>query len=375
MATHSKKSSFSKFWLVFFILVTLAIVLIIAGLMHLWQVMLMYEQSTPNYALQNFETYFEGEQYALLAQNSQIKDNPYEPNSTRSDVYTQNINSGELSFGRLATGNTSVQHNYQVKAGDNVIGGFKLVFVDEGMFGYWQITEPTITQQLWGEVTVRLPQTSQLNINGVTAQADLITQNDIPYDMLSKLPEDITQPYKTEYSFTDLTAQPTVSIISETGEETIINLQSEAPWIIEEQNSDTNTLPQYYGNTTLPQPNEDITQLEEMAFEDAENYSRYLSNDNTFSQLSRRLLPDSQIYSEMRSMETMFYTEHTRVSFDDATASNFTSYSNDIFSVDMHYTYTVYRGENRPYEFDTNIALVYVRYDDSWRIGDIRIIN
>ncbi len=375
MAMHSKKTSFSKFWFVFFILVTLTITLICVGFTYLWKVMVVYEQSTPKHAMQNLEDVFALEQYSVLSHNSQLIINPYESDEIRSEVYSQNLNGGELNIGRLSTGSTSTQQNYQVKAGDNIIGGFTLIFVDEGMFGHWEVTQPTITQKMWGEVTVRLPATTKLSINGINAQQDLITQADIPYDVLERLPESVEQPYLTEYHLTDLMAEPTLSITHETGEKTIITLKTEAMWTLQEQDDTHNNFAKYYGEISLPQPTEDIDELKEMAFEDAENYSLYISNDNSFSSLASRLLPNSTIYSEMRYMDTMFYTEHTRVSFEDETATNFTYYSDDIFSVDVSYTYTVYRGEHRPYVFDTNITFVYVRYNDNWRIGDIRITS
>ncbi len=375
MVTYKKKQGRSKFWVVFTILVALTLALIAAGLVYLWQVMIMYEQSTPDYAMQNLEDIFKQEQYGVLAQNAQIIDNPYEPNEIRQEVYGHSVGGGELKIGRLATGNTSTLQNYQVKAGEDIIGGFKLAFVDEGMFGHWQIEQPVIAPEMWGEVTVRAPATAQLAFNGVNAQQDVIAQTDIPYEILARLPESVEQPMQTEYRLTDLMREPTINVTDDQGEQLAVALLDSSPWHTEAQSDEARGVSQYYGSVALPQPQEDLEALQAMAFNDAENYSRYLSDDNSFSQIATRLLPRSNIYYEMSAMETMFYTPHTRVSFTDEVASNFVQYSEDIFSVDIKYTYTVYRGENRPYVFDTNIALVYVRYGDNWRVGDIKILS
>ncbi len=367
-----KIKSLPKFWRIYIIIVLVFLVAIAAGLVYLWNAMDEYEKSTPEYALAAVDAVFSAEQYDSLAENAKIENSVYESNQSRSDLLQDRLDAGQLQTARIAGEGTATQHVYQVKNEEHVIGSFNLVYKDEGMFGYWQIENPQISPLLWGEVTVRLPSTYQLNINGVPAGEEIISQVDVPYDELMKLSDDIVKPSQTEYVISNLYAQPSLSVVNELGDEAEMSVLEEAPWTVA-FSQDAEEQAQYYALPQLPQPAEDIAALQAMAIADAENYSRFLSDDNSFTQLAARLMPGSDIYKEMSMMETMFYTPHTSVSFTDEKTNNIVRYSDDIFGIDVDYLYTVFRGQHRPYLFDTKVTFIYVRWDGGWRIGDIQI--
>ncbi len=370
----TQKREKSKFWRVYTALVLVIIALIAAGLFYLWHVMQAYEESTPEYALQVAADFFSAEQYEQLAENAGIVASPYESNDIRRAVLEEQLSGGELQTVRMADGSTEAEQSYQVKAGDSVIGTMKLVFEEEGMFGHWTVVDPQINPSLWGELVVRMPQTAQLYINDVPAGAETVSQASLPYEALEKLPEEIARPVQTEYLIQNLTTAPNLRAVDEFGNELTITLHEDAPWLgAEEQSAEPQNTSRHYATVALPGTTEDVATLQAMALEDAENYSRYLSNDNSFTTLAARLLPNSTIYSEMRAMETMFYTPHTSVSFTDAVADNIQQYNQDIFSIDAEYLYTVFRGNDDPYPFETKLTLLYVRDGDGWRIGDIQI--
>ncbi len=367
-----KIKSLPKFWRIYIIVVLVFLVAIAGGLIYLWNAMAEYEKSTPEYALAAVDAVFAADQYDQLAENAKIENSLYESNDVRSALLQERLDAGQLQTARMAGEGTATQHVYQVKNEENIIGSFNLVYKDEGMFGYWQIENPQIIPVLWGEVTVRLPSTYQLIINGVPAGEELVLQTDVAYDELEKLSDDVAKPTQTEYSIANLYAQPSISVIDELGGEMDISILEEAPWTVAfSQEAEQQT--QYYAEPQLPQPTEDLAGLQAMAIADAENYSRFLSDDNSFTQLAARLLPGSGIYKEMSMMETMFYTPHTSVSFTDEKTNNIVRYSDDIFGIDVDYLYTVFRGQHRPYLFDTKVTFIYVRWDGGWRIGDIQI--
>ncbi len=370
----SKNAKVSNFWKIYLTVVITVIVLICIGLAYLWHVMGLYEQSTPAYAMQSIESVYNKDQYVLLAQNAGIEDNIYESNDARSELFHTQLSSGELKSKRLAKGSTDTEQNYQVKAGDEVIGSFKLVFVDEGMFGHWQITHPQITPKMWGNLTITIPASAQLSVNGIPCESSAITQTDIPFELLEKLPDDIVTPVQTRYEIRNLMAAPTVNVTDENGNALNVSITNESVQMASAQQDET-ALDTYTAKVDLSHKGENAEDLKAMALSDAENYSRFLSNDNKFSQIAPRLLGGSQIYADLSIMETMFYTPHTRVSFTEPVADNIIHYTDNIFSIDANYNYTVYRGEDRPYVFDTNITLVYVKHNDIWRIADIKILS
>ncbi len=370
----SKNTKVSNFWKIYLAVVITAIILICAGLIYLWQVMNYYEQSTPTYAIQSLESVYNKDQYVLLAQNAGIEENIYESNDVRSELFHAQLSGGKLKSKRLAKGSTDTEQNYQVKVGDEIIGSFKLVFVDEGMFGHWKVTHPKIAPKMWGNLSVTIPSSAQLSVNGVRCDSADIVQTDIPFELLEKLPDDIATPGQTRYEITNLMAEPTVNVTDENGNALNVSIATVSAQQADTQ-QDENALNTYTAAVDLSKESENAEDLKAMALSDAENYSRFLSNDNKFSQIAPRLLGGSQIYSDLSIMETMFYTPHTRVSFTEPVADNIIHYNDSIFSIDANYIYTVYRGEDRPYVFDTNITLVYVKYNDNWRIADIKILS
>ncbi len=364
----------SSFWKIYITVIIVFLIAISAGLFYLWHVMDAYEQSTPEYALQVAADYFTPEQYEQLAENAGIVASPYESNDIRRAVLEEQLGGGELQTTRMAEGGSDEAQFYQVKAGDSIIGSMELVFEDVGMFGRWSVQQPQINPSLWGELTIRLPSTAQLYINEVPAGNETISQSEIPYPQLEKLPQNIVQPTQTEYRVQNLTTSPSLRAVDAAGNELALNLQEEMPWpVAEGQVPAESDVTMYYASAVLPAPQGDVSALQAMALEDCETYSRYLSNDNSFTSLAVRLVPDSDIYAEMRAMETMFYTPHTSVSFTEAVADNLQQYNEDIFTIDTQYLYTVFRGNDQPYPFDTKLTLVYVRDGDNWLIGDIQI--
>ncbi len=371
---RSKNPTISKFWKIYLAVVISVLVIIGASLAYLWHVMNLYEQSTPAYAMQALENVYSKDEYIILAQNSEIEDSAYESNDVRSKLFQSRLQGGELKSTRFSQGGSDTEQMYQVKAGDEIIGSFSLVFVDEGMFGYWRIEKPKITPKMWGNLTVTIPQNANLTVNGVPVQSSDITQENLPYELLRNLPDDITKPGQKCYEIKNLMAQPTLSVTDEHGNvlETLIEQKDVHAQSVQQEQASLNS---YVGIVNLSVERDNSQELKDMALRDSENYSRFLSNDNKFSQISPRLMYGSQIYRDLSIMETMFYTPHTRVSFTEPVADNIIYYNDDIFSIDTNYIYTVYRGEDRPYIFDTSLTLVYVKYNDNWRIGDIKILS
>jgi len=96
----------------------------------------------------------------------------------------------------------------------------------------------------------------------------------------------------------------------------------------------------------------------------------YTSRDADFAALSKRLCRPAPIYSFLRKMETIFYTDHTRVAFTDGQTGNFRKFSPSCLAIDVDYVYCVYRGK-REYRFPTKATFVYWKTDKNCLIADI----
>ncbi len=365
-----KKLRFSWFWFIYIILVLATIGAIAYGLDYLWKVMEEYETSTSENGLVGYEELFISSDYLQLAESSGVVANEYEPESIRKANYEGMLDDGELSIARLSSGGTDTMQPYQVYAGETIIGNFELSFVDEGMFGRWQTGNPSIKPVLWGDVSIRMPATATLYINDIKVKDDCRIAENIPYEQLDNLPERVTRPTMSDYRITNFYEKPTVRIVAETGEELPVEITEEVLFEVEDGEA---TVKQYYVSSTVTQSTVDQEAFTEMAVSDAKAYAYFLSDDAGFSPIGRRMMRDSIIYSEMSRVETMFYTPHTRVSFTDEVVHNFTHYTDEVVSVDVDYLYTVYRGEQRPYYFDTKSTYYYVFDGEEWYIGDIQI--
>lgn len=379
------------FWQIYGITVALILVVIGGVLGYLWLTLRDYEASTQNAALEELKELFTSGDYEELALRAGLAENPYESTGVREEYLRQILAGGEVSYYKITKESTSQSPVYLAQAGEQPIAEVRLIQVKEGRFGRWQPESIEMRLPVWGNVTVRLPQEAELKINGQPARDRELSARDVPYAELANLPDSVEKPRQKEYRLTGLFVQPELTITAADGRELEVSLTElsaqELTFEFEEEREagqeqdaeketsfETADVREHLAAAVLPPPEGDAGELEEMAINDARIYSLYLTSDYSFTSLARRMIRGSESYKNMQIMETLFYTNHYDVQFSNETTGNLRSFSPDIFSIDVDYTYTVFRaGGQREYPFDTHVTFYYVKDGADWKIGDILI--
>lgn len=384
---HAASDQKVGFWQIYAVAAAVALVIIGAMLGYLWQTLREYEASTQTAALNELTKIFTSGDYEELATRAGIVDNPYEDSGSRQEYFSQILAGGEIQYAKLPKESTAANPVYLAKAGDNPIGAVSLVKSESGRFGRWYAESIEVRLPAWGNVVIRLPGDAELTVNGrVAREADLYAI-DLPYAELANLPDSAGAPKQKEYRITGLFQQPEIRITAADGSELAVAIDEAADSAAgagetsggtEGSGAAANAEPEagaaeHLAAAVLPEPAGDLEKLEKMAVDDAKTYSLYLTSDYKFGTFAKRMIKGSTIYKNMQIMETVFYTNHYDVKFSDEKAENIRAYSEDIFAVDVDYTYTVFRANQKQYPFHTRLTFYYVKDGGDWKIGDILI--
>lgn len=370
------------FWQIYGVTVAVTLVVIGALLGYLWQTLEGYEAGTQKAALEELSGLFTSGDYTELALRAGIADNPYEDSGARQQYLQEVLAGGQVSYYKVPGESTGQSPVYLAKAGENPIGVVKLVKKAGGRFGRWHPESIEVRLPAWGNVVVRLPADALLKVNGREVQETDLYAIDVPYNELANLPDSAARPLQKEYRITGLFRRPELQVSTTAGTELEVALDETpeaaggaeagddaADFAAVGSAADTAN---HLAKAVLPQP-ENGEKLQEMALEDARTYSLYLTSDYPFGTLAKRMIKGSVIYKNMQIMETAFYTNHADVRFSDEKTGNLRSFSPDIFAVDVDYTYTVVRSNNKQYPFPTRLTFYYLRDNGGWKIGDILI--
>ncbi len=371
MTNMSKPKFKNKFWIGLIIVVILWLGALAFGLSYLWNIMAEYEISTAKHALSAVENMFGAENFDELVGGGAFEKNAYESDEELVSVYEAQLENGDLTYARLVKPGEDESQDYVVKSGEVVVGELTLAFEDSGTFGKWNITNTKAVLPIWGDIVVRMPTNAKLFVNGLEVGEEYISQTDMPYDELEFVTENYEVPTQVEYTLTGFYNMPEVAATDFNGNPLTVTLNEEATWDVETQSDSTITT--LYAEVKPAQVQGDLTALHDMAISDAKKYSFYLSEDGSFTSIANRMIRESKIYNNIRTMETMWYTNHTHVTFTNEATTNFQQFTSDIFTVDVDYLYTVYRSGGLEYPFETNIKIVYANVDGDWKITDIQI--
>ncbi|MDR1193897.1 MAG: hypothetical protein LBK98_07020 [Peptococcaceae bacterium] len=345
------------FWQVYGLILALFLVGIGAGLGYLWRTLTEYEESMPEYVLSQYlPPVIQGGLPRLFAHEASLP-TAYENAQAKDRFIRELLQEGELAYYRSPAESGDGREVYIFRAGRQVMAAVRLRKIPQGRFGRWEAEAVELRLPIYGELRLLAPDDAEITVNGYPLPADTEVAAGLPYPELENLPLGIVElPTQKEYLLTGLYYRPEIAAEGFAGNSLTV------AWDGEDEHK----------AAILPAASEDEWPAwQEMVLEDARIYSFYLSRDAQFSQLAARLIREAKIYDEIRTMETIFYTDHTEVKFTDGTAGNFRLYGPDCLAADVEYRYLVYRGSQREYEFDTKATFFYLKIGDVWRIGSI----
>ncbi len=358
-----------KFWIIYFITVILALGLISGVLVYLWDMLEAYELGTPEHTLSSVDEIILAEDYDTLMSLNNYEINYFEDKTMILPIIKNNVGTDVPEYVKNVKKSTDDVLYYGIRTDGEVVGEIMLSFEDDDRFGSWTTQEITYNVPTWGGIEIIIPDSATLFINDKEVDENYMTETNIAYEELDRLPENVTRPFKVRYVVDSLTSAPDIKVVDQYGNE----LQSELT--DEFTVNETATQKIFFVDSSETILKENLEDIESMVIRDAEIYSNYISLDTSFYNLAERLNSESKIYRDLRGMEVYWYIDHRSVQFSEPVVSNIVSYNPELFSADIDYLYSVYGVDktNTDHHFETKLTLFYYKDGEEWIIGDINI--
>lgn len=355
-----KKKGFPVFYTIYFALIALAVFAVAFGMRYLRGYLAAYENSQPKYEAEkvaqtflnrDFETLFGYEDQSLF------KDETEEQYVEYMNELTSGMN---ITYKNVVSGSEDVKR-YLVKADDVPLGEFSLKkngVVDEYGFEGWTLDTMKTTGVLRSETyRVTAPSTSTVYVDGQPLSSDCIVERDIPIFTVEDLPDGAHVPTNCVYEFTRYFGVEQVRVVDQYGEENVLT-----------ENGNTYTAAFNYDDSRL------APEVEERVIEVVRRLSCFMTDDYSRSRLYRDLIEDSKAYSYVKRFDLNWIASHKGYEFSNMEVNNYVSYSEDCFSAEARYDYTIIYRKADPETYPTAYRLFFKKVKDTWYLYDFTLI-
>lgn len=207
------------------------------------------------------------------------------------------------------------------KSGDTTEHGIEL----------YALNTANLNPKLLGSFSIQIPKGYLLSVNGISADEKYCLGDDVPTASQNFMPEEVNGIIYTTYTFDRMCAAPVFSVQNAVGRDSAVRYDADkgvytADIIYDDALAEIHT---------------------DYAIEAAKAYAAYMQNDAYFGQIKKYFDPSSELYNNLRTSQTMWVIDHNSYEFKDVEASEFYSYSDDVFSCRVKLTHVLkYRGLN-----------------------------
>lgn len=357
---RKKKRGFPVFYTIYFTLIALAVFAVAFGMRYLNGYMASYEDTQPKYEAEKVAQVFLNRDFATLYD---YEDHSLFPEETKQQYidYMNELTSGmKITYRDAASGVEDVKR-YLVKADDVPLGEFTLkksAEADEYGFSGWTLDSIQTTGVLKSETyRVTAPSNSTVYVDGQPLSADHIVEYDIPLFQVEDLPEGAHVPTECVYEFVRCFGVNQVQVIDLYGRENVLT-----------QKGNSYTAAYNYDDERL------APMLEERVVQVVRRLSCFMTEDYSLQALYKDLIKDSKAYSYVRRFDTDWIASHKDYEFSNMTISNYVSYSEDCFSAEARYDYTIIYRRADPETYPTAYRLFFQKVKDVWYLYDFTLI-
>ena len=349
MARENKRHS--KFFKAYFIVLSIAVVLLITAVIVLVFFLRDFEHAQPKYvAEQVFDQYFTGDGSTLAellaADGFESKENltSYVAEKLKGDVTYREISNG-MDAGR----------KYAVKNGDDRIFTFTLAEKSRrSTFGFVQYEFGELLPAKTYSVEVVVPQGYTLYVNGVKVGDDYVTGTAADAGEYEYVPEGVTIPSKSVYTVTGLIAEPTVTAEDENGAAAEVNF---------DENDKVYKVALKYDEALKAEYTDYVLKA-------ARTYAAYMQSDAGFGAVAEYIDPASELYSLTKNTITAFVIDHNGYSFENESADEFVRYDADTFSCRVKLTHKLHKNGADDYFENLDVTFFFHRVGDKFLMFD-----
>jgi len=230
----------------------------------------------------------------------------------------------------------------------------------------WDVASATPLLDSPGEsVTIQVPDHFTVTVNDVPVSSEELTGNEWDIELLEYAKEYTTVPKIIEYQITDLFYVPEVKICDFSGAE--VSYTTEGNVI----------------SATEFHPTEMDSKLAASVLQNAKDYSNFFSKDLPGCRASidpiSHMFPSNSYYLELaenyRLHDMWMYSSHHEPTFAKEAVTEYTRYSEDLFSCTIYFEKTMLlKRTNEPRVDITHTTNYYVNIDGNWLIFDMRSV-
>lgn len=311
------KKRIPVFYIVYFALVFLALIGIVAGMIWLNGILEEYEGSRPEYVAEKvFEKYYKSGDFSELAKAS-YDDDSFESIDSVADFLKNQYGNAELTYTSVSSGDTDVM-KYIIKSGDYKISSFTLKKSGETTDrGFDLYTEDSFEVYYVADksVTILAPDFSEVYVNGKLLDDTFAKDKGVIREPADKVPEGIDPVMYNRYTVEGLINDPEVKVLTDEKENSI------------HYNSET-------GEHEAALPNNEQLQAEhtEFVLGAVKEYAKYMEMDSWWGKVSPYFDPTTDLYTSIRTVAQYFVYPHEGYRFENEYAGEFYAYDENTFS-------------------------------------------
>lgn len=343
------------FYTFYFMFILLFFVASFFGLKWLQGWLVDYEAAQPTVKCEEvFTELFSDPDWAALYDMAGIEDGLFEGKDAYVSYMENLVGDSELTYVKTSAG-LSGGHKYFVQLDDVRLGHYILKDATEGIAKIpdWQLSEVELYVNREKSVQVQKLEGSTVYVNGVPIDdSHTIRISSTVAD--EYLPSGTTGLRICTQKIDGLLCDPEITVTNQNGENVEVTWNEEKGMYVQ----------QFSAATMGPQEKERILKA-------AETYAKYMIEEATWNQLGQYFLSSSDIYKTIVRME-LWMQGNNGYNFTNQTVSEYTRYTDDLFSARVSLSLNVTRtnGTVKEYKLDTTLFFE-MQSNGKWMVYDM----
>ncbi len=334
------------------------VAVLIAAVVVLWNLLSAFEQSRPKYVAEKvFEDYFRTMRVGQLAEIYCPELLKFETVESFNEKFAKSVDSDQLQYFSVSTdGNGNEQ--YVVSCQNKRVAYLTVSPTEkEAGFGfkYYELTDVEVFAVQDYVLNVKLPKGGALMVNGLTMGEEYISEKDIKDRSYDYMPKGVEGILYDKYTVDGLLFEP--SFVAKDKDGKTLEL------VYDEVEECYVTPVAYDEQLEKEQSN--------YAIKVAEEYTKFLSNDAPFSSIGAYLDKNYDIYKRVRSIQVNWVREHYAYELYNQKASEFTKYTDNVFSCRVKLTETLSRKGYQDHTENIDITLYFHKVGSKYTVYEI----
>lgn len=319
----------SKFYKIYFTVICVFVLLIVAFLFFLGSWLKGFESTQPETMVNSIiEEYLKSDNFYRITDMTDLSVSPYESKENINNFIINEVKDKKITTSSTASKIEGCDVAYTIKADDKKLLTvyFKKIEDSSQMFNRYEIMSAAFDSSLFKSVTVTMPEKCEIKVNGIEFNKENIKTLSLP---------EIPKNYKSENLKTD-------SFV------TIDKLLSDQPLIEASQNGvklevfkkDTQYRVADYINDSLSD------RLSSFAVDASKTYSSYMQLDANLEDIKKYFATDTDFYTNLRTSLVIFALDHESFSFEDVKVHSIHKFSDNLYSCHVSMTQVLVRNGN-----------------------------